>query len=155
METITLTGEERLVLERLHLLEQNTDHHQGPLGHVVQPQEIALPGLPAGHLLNRLRRKLLVERTRNSGVPVPGVPPRLFLVLNPTTGEGMSALTRSLLEIWASDDNGKTWGAWQRLESDPGEHSYPAIVHDPEANELLVTYTFNKHSIRLRTIPGI
>jgi hypothetical protein len=67
MEDLTLTGEERLVLERLRLLEQNDDHHVGPLGHAVQPQEIHLPGIPAGHTLNKLRKKQLVARTRNSG----------------------------------------------------------------------------------------
>lgn len=55
------------MLERLRILEQNTDHHQGPLGHAVQPQEIALPGIPAGNILNALRQKDLVERTRNGG----------------------------------------------------------------------------------------
>jgi predicted neuraminidase len=97
----------------------------------------------------------------NSGIDVVKVPMpsnnlnfRLFLVLNPVSGEGMSAHTRTPLAIMESYDNGDTFlRMGNSLESGPGEYSYPAIIHDPEEDQLLVSYTYNKHSIKLQTIP--
>ena len=89
----------------------------------------------------------------NSGIDVVKVGQTLYLVMNPIMAEGMSARTRFPLDIATSNDNGETWNTWRTLESDPGEFSYPAIVYDPKDNELLVTYTYNKHSIKLQTIP--
>ena len=77
----------------------------------------------------------------------------LYLVSNPVSSVRMAANTRTPLTISKSRDNGETWEHWFVLEKGSGEFSYPAIVYDPEENQLLVTYTYNKHSIKLTTVP--
>ena len=79
---------------------------------------------------------------------------RLFLVWNPVVSKGISAHTRTPLVVWESYDNGDTFlGMGNILESGPGEFSYPAMVYNPEKHQLLVSYTYNKHSIKLQRIP--
>ncbi len=58
---------------------------------------------------------------------------------------------RSPLAMWESLDDGETWSPLTTLEDGPGEFSYPALVasdHGP-----VVTYTWDRKAIRVRTVP--
>lgn len=66
----------------------------------------------------------------------------LYLVSNPV-GEDWGA--RTPLTLMYSADNGKTWEEILVLEDEPGEYSYPAIVH--ENNRLHITYTWRREFV--------
>jgi predicted neuraminidase len=63
-------------------------------------------------------------------------------------------LGRFPLAVARSADDGKTWKTVAKLEEQPGEFSYPAII---EAHDgvLHVTYTWNRRHIKHVTLePG-
>jgi predicted neuraminidase len=67
-----------------------------------------------------------------------------YLVYNPTkTG-------RTPLNLARSTDDGKTWKTVERLEYQPGEFSYPAIIQGGDG-QLHVTYTWNRNHIKYET----
>ncbi|MCY7360310.1 MAG: exo-alpha-sialidase [Rudanella sp.] len=72
---------------------------------------------------------------------------RQVLVYNPTGPDpGKFGGPRTPLDVAISDD-GKTWKTLARLESEPGEFSYPAVIQT--ADELVhITYTWKRQRIR-------
>ena len=66
----------------------------------------------------------------------------LLLVFNPVnTNFGV----RSPLSVAASRDSGQSWEKLFDLEAEPGEFSYPAIVHEGE--KVFITYTHRRENI--------
>ena len=79
----------------------------------------------------------------NSGIDLVKIPDgRLFLVYNPI---GVNWGPRSPLKLTCSNDNGISWCNVLTLEEEPGEYSYPAIIHHNRS--LLVTYTYKREDI--------
>lgn len=68
----------------------------------------------------------------------------LALIFNPVTGYSTRS-PRTPIVIRFSSDNGSTWTDEVKLETEPGEYSYPAIV--AKADELYVTYTWKRERI--------
>jgi predicted neuraminidase len=66
----------------------------------------------------------------------------LALVCNPV-GENWGK--RTPLTLFASTDNGLTWGDELVLEDGPGEYSYPAII--AKGNRILISYTWKRERI--------
>jgi predicted neuraminidase len=67
---------------------------------------------------------------------------RLLLAANPLNG-------RYLLQLFLSDDNGKTWRASRVVESDPNgeaEYSYPALLQTSDGR-IHLAYTFQSQAI--------
>ena len=67
---------------------------------------------------------------------------RLVLATNPHPG-------RSLLQLFFSDDNGKTWRPARIIENDPdaaAEYSYPALLQTSDGR-IHLTYTFRRQTI--------
>ena len=58
-----------------------------------------------------------------------------------------SGTDRTPLSICRSLDEGATWEAPFRLESNPGEYSYPSIIQSADA-KLHITYTFRRYAIK-------
>ena len=67
---------------------------------------------------------------------------RIFLVCNPVSKNWGD---RTPLDLMVSEDDGKTFKKLLRLEDNPGEYSYPAIV--AQGSKLHITYTFNREYI--------
>jgi predicted neuraminidase len=67
---------------------------------------------------------------------------RLILSLNPVGGNWTA---RTPLSLMASEDNGATWEPMLKLETDPGEFSYPAVVATPHG--FAGTYTSKRETI--------
>ena len=66
----------------------------------------------------------------------------MVMVLNDTFSN------RSVLSIYSSKDNGRSWTKRAELENTPGmEFSYPAIIRAPEGL-YHVTYTYDRARIK-------
>jgi predicted neuraminidase len=77
------------------------------------------------------------------GIRAPGG--NLYLVYNHTK------VGRSPLNVSRSTDAGKTWKMIKTLEDQPGEFSYPAVIHGSDG-KLHVTYTWNRTHIKYVTV---
>jgi predicted neuraminidase len=71
---------------------------------------------------------------------------RQVLVYNPTSPVGGKSGPRTPLDVAISND-GKTWKSLARLESEPGEYSYPAVIQTADGL-VHVTYTWKRNRIR-------
>lgn len=72
---------------------------------------------------------------------------RQVLVYNPVSPEpGKWGGPRTPLDVAISDD-GKTWKPLARLENEPGEYSYPAVIQTADGL-VHVTYTWKRQRIR-------
>ena len=58
-----------------------------------------------------------------------------------------SSRGRTPLSIVRSLDEGKTWETPLKLESNPGEYSYPCIIQSADG-KIHVTYTFRRYAIK-------
>ena len=70
---------------------------------------------------------------------------RLVMIYNPVTSGRMP------LELAVSRD-GESWKTFHRLETDPGEYSYPAMIQAANG-DLLITYTWRRQKIRFVRFP--
>lgn len=59
---------------------------------------------------------------------------------------------RSPLNVAVSKDGGDTWNSFLRLESEPGEYSYPAVIQTSDGN-IHTTYTWRRKRIKHVIIP--
>lgn len=83
------------------------------------------------------------QPNNNSGIDLAKLEDgQLFLVHNPVAGNWAA---RTPLVLSRSSDNGCNWEEALKLESEPGEFSYPAIV--TRNSKLYVTYTSNRETI--------
>jgi predicted neuraminidase len=72
---------------------------------------------------------------------------RQVLVYNPVSPEpGKWGGPRTPLDVAISDD-GKTWKPLARLENEPGEYSYPAVIQTADGL-IHITYTWKRQRIR-------
>lgn len=72
---------------------------------------------------------------------------RQVLVYNPVSPEpGKWGGPRTPLDVAISDD-GKTWKSLARLENEPGEYSYPAVIQTADGL-IHITYTWKRQRIR-------
>ena len=71
---------------------------------------------------------------------------RQVLVYNPTSPVAGKSGPRTPLDVAISND-GKTWKSLARLESEPGEYSYPAVIQTADGL-VHVTYTWKRNRIR-------
>lgn len=72
---------------------------------------------------------------------------RQVLVYNPVSPEpGKWGGLRTPLDVAISDD-GKTWKSIARLENEPGEYSYPAVIQTADGL-VHITYTWKRQRIR-------
>lgn len=55
--------------------------------------------------------------------------------------------SRTPLHIELSTDEGHTWGEPLRLESNPGEYSYPSVLEASDG-KIHIIYTFRRYSIK-------
>ncbi len=58
-----------------------------------------------------------------------------------------SAVARTPLSIARSTDEGRTWETPRKLESNPGEYSYPCVIQTSDGN-IHVTYTYRRYAIK-------
>lgn len=66
---------------------------------------------------------------------------RILMVYNHSTRE------RSPLNVALSSDGGETWSPFVRLETDPGEFSYPAVIQS-SGGDVHITYTWKRKRIK-------
>ena len=59
---------------------------------------------------------------------------------------------RSPLNVAVSNDGGDTWNPFLRLESEPGEYSYPTVIQTSDGN-IHTTYTWRRKRIKHVRIP--
>jgi len=72
---------------------------------------------------------------------------RQVLVYNPTSPKSnKSSGPRTPLDVAISND-GKTWTSLARLENEPGEYSYPAVIQTSDGL-IHITYTWKRQRIR-------
>jgi predicted neuraminidase len=71
---------------------------------------------------------------------------RILMVYNHSTRE------RSPLNVALSSDGGETWSPFLRLETDPGEYSYPAAIQS-SGGDVHITYTWKRKRIKHVVIP--
>ncbi len=70
----------------------------------------------------------------------------LALVCNPIQNADCSLDQRSVLTVFRSTDNGRTWQSSLKLEDEPGEFSYPAII--PTRVGMAISYTAKRTAIK-------
>jgi len=66
----------------------------------------------------------------------------IALVMNPVSGNWAE---RSPLSLYISRDNGETFRLLMHLEINPGEYSYPCVLH--EGRQLHISYTWNRRKM--------
>ena len=71
---------------------------------------------------------------------------RIVLVYN------HSKTGRSPLNVAVSKDGGDTWNSFLRLESEPGEYSYPAVIQTSDG-DVHATYTWRRKRIKHVVLP--
>jgi len=159
---ITLAGGE-LLLPLGHSFAKTIDQgatwqHLGSVTGGGQPTVIQRAD---GSLLTLLRKgpRILQTESRDGGRSwSPAVATKLK---NPDAGIAMtrlrnghlilifndSEIARTPLCIVRSLDEGQTWESPLALESNPGEHSYPCVIHTSD-DRIHVTYTFRRYTIK-------
>ena len=65
----------------------------------------------------------------------------LVLVFNDSEAD------RTPLSISRSLDEGRTWETPLKLESNPGEYSYPCVIQTTDSR-IHITYTFRRYAIK-------
>ncbi|WP_461112336.1 sialidase family protein [Spirosoma jeollabukense] len=71
---------------------------------------------------------------------------RQVLVYNPTSPVAGKSGPRTPLDVAISND-GKSWKSLARLENEPGEYSYPAVIQTADGL-VHITYTWKRNRIR-------
>ena len=77
---------------------------------------------------------------------------RAIKLIPASSGYNHSKTGRSPLNVAVSKDGGDTWNSFLRLESEPGEYSYPAVIQTSDG-DVHATYTWRRKRIKHVVLP--